>query len=82
MYCLYTTIAVSFSLELMAAPKNGEMEQLTTPLRVSKPFDGMHSEDLPKAIVLPMVHVVETVASAGETCSVDLVLFECYQLEL
>ncbi|XP_060794540.1 targeting protein for Xklp2 [Neoarius graeffei] len=50
--------------ELMAAPKNGEMKQLTTPLRVLKPLDGVHSEDLPKAIVSPMVHVAEMTASA------------------
>ncbi|XP_026800904.3 targeting protein for Xklp2 isoform X1 [Pangasianodon hypophthalmus] len=49
--------------DLMAAPQNGEMEQLTTPMRVPKPFDGMHNEDLPKAIVSPMVHVTETTAS-------------------
>ncbi|XP_046724782.1 targeting protein for Xklp2 isoform X1 [Silurus meridionalis] len=47
--------------EIMAAPeKNGEMEQLITPLRGPKPFDGMHSGDLPKAIVSPMVHVAVT----------------------
>ncbi|XP_049319183.1 targeting protein for Xklp2 isoform X2 [Astyanax mexicanus] len=32
---------------------NGEVEPLTTPLR--KPFDGTHSEDLPKAVVTPIV---------------------------
>uniref|UniRef100_W5UH53 Targeting protein for Xklp2-B n=1 Tax=Ictalurus punctatus TaxID=7998 RepID=W5UH53_ICTPU len=50
--------------DLMAASTTGEMEQLTTPLRVPKPFDGMHSEALPKAIVPPMVHVAETTVSA------------------
>lgn len=55
------------SLDLMAASTTGEMEQLTTPLRVPKPFDGMHSEALPKAIVPPMVHVAETTVSAGKT---------------
>ncbi|XP_072553136.1 targeting protein for Xklp2 isoform X2 [Salminus brasiliensis] len=37
----------------LLAPKNGEVEPLTTPLR--KPFDGTHNEDLPKAVVTPMV---------------------------
>ncbi|KAM9444987.1 targeting protein for Xklp2 isoform 2-T2 [Clarias gariepinus] len=50
--------------DLMAAPKNGEMEQLITPLRVPKPFDGMYNEDLPKAIVSPMVHVAEATTTS------------------
>ncbi|XP_060750655.1 targeting protein for Xklp2 isoform X1 [Tachysurus vachellii] len=50
--------------DMMAAPESGELEQLTTPLRVTKPFDALHSEDLPKAIVSPMVHGVDTKASA------------------
>ncbi|XP_026990397.2 targeting protein for Xklp2 isoform X3 [Tachysurus fulvidraco] len=49
--------------DLMAAPENGTLDQLTTPLRVPKPFDAVHSEDLPKAIVSPMVHGVDTKAS-------------------
>ncbi|KAI4897335.1 hypothetical protein NFI96_015484 [Prochilodus magdalenae] len=40
--------------DLMAAPQNGEVEHLTTPLRVPKPFNGTHN-DLPKAVVSPMV---------------------------
>lgn len=32
---------------------NAEVDTLTTPLR--KPFDGTHSEDLPKAVVTPIV---------------------------
>lgn len=57
----------------MSASKNGEMEQLVTPLRVPKPFDGSHSEGLPKAIVSPMVHMAETTASAGDTSVVRAV---------
>ncbi|XP_026881617.2 targeting protein for Xklp2 isoform X1 [Electrophorus electricus] len=41
--------------DLMAEPKSGEAEHLTAPLRVSKPFDGAHNENLPKAVVSPMV---------------------------
>lgn len=54
----------------MAAPKNGEMEQLITPLRVPKPFDGMYNEDLPKAIVSPMVHVAEATTTSTSKTSV------------
>ncbi|XP_066527799.1 targeting protein for Xklp2 isoform X2 [Hoplias malabaricus] len=46
--------------DLMAAPTNGEVDQLTTPLRVPKPFDGTPNEALPKAIVSPMVKVEES----------------------
>ncbi|XP_076874799.1 targeting protein for Xklp2-like isoform X1 [Brachyhypopomus gauderio] len=48
--------------DLMAQPKNGELEQLTTPLRVFKPFDGTCNENLPKAVVSPMV-TVDTVTT-------------------
>ncbi|KAF4077956.1 hypothetical protein AMELA_G00193810 [Ameiurus melas] len=50
--------------DLMASSTTGEMEQLTTPLRVPEPFDRMQSEALPKTIVTPMVHVAETTVSA------------------
>ncbi|TSP79456.1 Targeting protein for Xklp2-B [Bagarius yarrelli] len=52
-----------------------EMEQLVTPLRVLKPFDGMHSEDLPKAVVTPMVHETNATASSDvpETASSNIV---------
>lgn len=80
---MYRTMTPCFlPLDLMAAPTNGQMEQLTTPLRVPKPFDEMHNEDLPKAIVSPMVHVAETTGSAGKAGSVDLILFSCYRLRI
>ncbi|XP_051947851.1 targeting protein for Xklp2 isoform X1 [Xyrauchen texanus] len=49
--------------DLMAAPKNGTMEQLTTPLRTTKPFDGTHNTNRPKALVSPMVKQDETTKS-------------------
>lgn len=62
----------------MAAPKNGEMEQLTTPLRVLKQFDGTHSEDLPKAIVSPMVHEANMSTSAGKISGVRAQYLDAY----
>ncbi|XP_051515310.1 targeting protein for Xklp2-like isoform X3 [Myxocyprinus asiaticus] len=49
--------------DLMAAPKNGTLEQLTTPLRTAKPFDETHDTNRPKALVSPLVQQEETTRS-------------------
>ncbi|XP_051961945.1 targeting protein for Xklp2-like isoform X2 [Xyrauchen texanus] len=49
--------------DLMAAPINGTLEQLTTPLRTAKPFDETHETNRPKALVSPLVKQEETTRS-------------------
>ncbi|XP_056096039.1 targeting protein for Xklp2 isoform X1 [Rhinichthys klamathensis goyatoka] len=49
--------------ELKAAPKSGVVDQLTTPLRTSNPFDENHDANRPKALVSPMVKQVEMTSS-------------------
>ncbi|KAK1801919.1 hypothetical protein P4O66_022560, partial [Electrophorus voltai] len=53
--------------DLMAEPKSGEAEHLTAPLRVSKPFDGAHNENLPKAVVSPMVKAETVITDNAAT---------------
>ncbi|XP_062871504.1 targeting protein for Xklp2 [Trichomycterus rosablanca] len=55
--------------DIMVTPTNGEMEQLATPMRVPKPFDGTHNEDLPKAVVSPMVQAPATASSSDKDSS-------------
>lgn len=59
-----TTIFVLL-LELKAAPRDGTVEQLTTPLR-TKLFDETHSTNRPKALVSPMVKKDETTSSGWD----------------
>ncbi|XP_026092731.1 targeting protein for Xklp2-like isoform X2 [Carassius auratus] len=49
--------------ELKAAPKSGIMEQLTTPLRTTKPFDEVHNTNRLKAVVSPMIKQDETTST-------------------
>ncbi|XP_059396582.1 targeting protein for Xklp2-like isoform X2 [Carassius carassius] len=49
--------------ELKAAPRSGIMEQLTTPLRATKPFDEVHNTNRLKAVVSPMIKQDETTST-------------------
>lgn len=55
------------SSDLKAAPKSGTMEQLTTPLRTTKPFDETHDDNRPKALVSPMVKQEEATSLGWKT---------------
>lgn len=58
---------------LKAAPKSGTVEQLTTPLRTTKPFDETHNDNRPKALVSPIVKQEEATSSdVTESTSTEL----------
>ncbi|XP_056588607.1 targeting protein for Xklp2 isoform X2 [Triplophysa dalaica] len=49
--------------DLKATPNGGTVNQLTTPLRTTKPFDEIHHDNRPKALVSPMVKQGESTSS-------------------
>ncbi len=62
---MHNNLCFVLLLELKAAPRDGTVEQLTTPLR-TKLFDETHSTNRPKALVSPMVKKDETTSSGWD----------------